>query len=285
MYISWLMDLCCVFLILIGIVINLELLKGRFLRKIFKSLSNGRTHLTKDHYLVAKWVWVSFNQFMVECWYILENILIVNFIYILIPAISSLSYERMCSLFNLAAFQSQVASIQSHDNDVALKLATKLLQSAASIFSYLKTSVMGALQQEPTPDMNPDTLAALSALMLAEAQEIFVIKVQSVSSYCLMKPNISANLIHLIFIPGHQWQNEGWNCCQTCFSMWGVLLWCFEIDAILAHCLGSRLGSESECKTRFLPRNLSVFSKSCLQYKEASGRGNSSTAGAYLYYI
>ena len=54
MYISWLMDLCCVFLILIGIVINLELLKGRFLRKIFKSLSNGRTHLTKDHYLVAK---------------------------------------------------------------------------------------------------------------------------------------------------------------------------------------------------------------------------------------
>lgn len=90
--------------------------------------------------------------------------------------ISSLSYERMCSLFNLAAFQSQVASIQSHDNDVALKLATKLLQSAASIFSYLKTSVMGALQQEPTPDMNPDTLAALSALMLAEAQEIFVIK-------------------------------------------------------------------------------------------------------------
>jgi len=90
--------------------------------------------------------------------------------------ISSISYERMCSLFNLAAFQSQVASVQSHESDVGLKLAAKLLQSAANIFNYLKSSVMGALQQEPTPDMHPDTLAALSALMLAEAQEIFVVK-------------------------------------------------------------------------------------------------------------
>jgi len=84
----------------------------------------------------------------------------------------------MCSLFNLAAFQSQVASVQSHESDVGLKLAAKLLQSAANIFNYLKSSVMGALQQEPTPDMHPDTLAALSALMLAEAQEIFVVKVR-----------------------------------------------------------------------------------------------------------
>lgn len=35
---------------------------------------------------------------------------------------------------------------------------------------------MLAIQQEPTPDMSPDTLAALSALMLAQAQEIFVHK-------------------------------------------------------------------------------------------------------------
>lgn len=30
--------------------------------------------------------------------------------------------------------------------------------------------------QEPTPDLNPETLSALSALMLAQAQEIFVTK-------------------------------------------------------------------------------------------------------------
>ena len=84
----------------------------------------------------------------------------------------------MCVLFNLAAFQSQVAGVQNQDSDEGLKLGAKLLQSAAAIFSYLKVSVMGALQQEPTPDMNPETLGALSALMLAEAQEIFVIKVK-----------------------------------------------------------------------------------------------------------
>ena len=97
--------------------------------------------------------------------------------YIFFLAISSISYERICCLFNLAAFQSQVAAVQSQESDEGLKLAAKLLQSAGGIFTYLKTHVMGALQQEPTPDLNPDTLATLSSLMLAQAQEIFVIKV------------------------------------------------------------------------------------------------------------
>ena len=79
----------------------------------------------------------------------------------------------MCCLFNLAAFQTQVAAAQS---DTDFELSAKLLQSAASIFAYLKANVMGALQQEPTPDMNPETLGALSSLMLAQAQEIFVIQ-------------------------------------------------------------------------------------------------------------
>lgn len=35
---------------------------------------------------------------------------------------------------------------------------------------------MAALQQDPTTDLCPDVLAALSALMLAQAQEIFVHK-------------------------------------------------------------------------------------------------------------
>lgn len=35
---------------------------------------------------------------------------------------------------------------------------------------------MSVIQQDPTPDLNPDMLAMLSSLMLAQAQEVFVIK-------------------------------------------------------------------------------------------------------------
>lgn len=37
---------------------------------------------------------------------------------------------------------------------------------------------MGVIQQDPTPDFNPDMLMMLTYLMLAQAQEVFVIKAQ-----------------------------------------------------------------------------------------------------------
>ena len=46
-----------------------------------------------------------------------------------------------------------------------------LFQSASGIFGHLKDVVLSHIQQDPTPDMNPDTLNALSALMVAQAQE------------------------------------------------------------------------------------------------------------------
>jgi hypothetical protein len=63
-----------------------------------------------------------------------------------------------------------------------------LLQQAAGIFSHLKGTVMLAIQQDPTPDLNPETLGALSALMLAQGQEVFVQKAvhgMRLSSFCL----------------------------------------------------------------------------------------------------
>lgn len=62
------------------------------------------------------------------------------------------------------------------ETDEGRKLAAKLLQQSAGIFSHLKTSVVSTIQQDPTPDLKPETLGALSALMLAQAQEIFVQK-------------------------------------------------------------------------------------------------------------
>ncbi|XP_076765982.1 programmed cell death 6-interacting protein-like protein AliX [Xylocopa sonorina] len=90
--------------------------------------------------------------------------------------ISTLAYEKVCVLFNIAALQSSVAATQSLESDEGLKLAAKLFQQSAGIFNYLKANVMMAIQQEPTPDISPETLGALSALMLAQAQEIFVHK-------------------------------------------------------------------------------------------------------------
>ncbi|XP_075232004.1 programmed cell death 6-interacting protein-like protein AliX isoform X2 [Lycorma delicatula] len=104
--------------------------------------------------------------------------------------ISSLAYERVCVLFNIAALQSAVASAQSMENDDGLKLAAKLFQQSAGILNNLKNTVIGAIHQDPTPDLHPDTLAALSSLMLAQAQEVFVHK----AVYGNMKDAVIAKL-------------------------------------------------------------------------------------------
>lgn len=71
---------------------------------------------------------------------------------------------------------SAVAANQQTNTDEELKSVAKLFQQAAGVFSKLKDVVLGLVQQEPTPDLMPDTLSALSALMLAQAQETFFIK-------------------------------------------------------------------------------------------------------------
>lgn len=88
-------------------------------------------------------------------------------------AIASGLYEKVCILFNIAALQSQIAATQNHDSDEGLKVSVRLFQQSAGIFGHLKDIVLSHIQQDPTPDLNPDTLAAISALMLAQAQESF----------------------------------------------------------------------------------------------------------------
>ncbi|CAG0921465.1 unnamed protein product [Notodromas monacha] len=98
--------------------------------------------------------------------------------------ISSLTFEKACVLFNMAALQSQIASVQNFDHDESLKLAAKLFQQnrvksfgfSSGVLGHLKGIVLSCVNQEPTPDLNPETLHALSALMLAQAQEVFVVK-------------------------------------------------------------------------------------------------------------
>lgn len=94
-----------------------------------------------------------------------------------ILALTSLAYEKWCVLFNIAALQSAVAASQSMESDDSLKSATKLFQQSAGIFLHLKGIITPtAIPQEPTPDLTPETLHVLANLMVAQAQEVFVIK-------------------------------------------------------------------------------------------------------------
>lgn len=90
--------------------------------------------------------------------------------------VSSLAYERVCILFNIGALQSVIAERQDVESDEGLKTAAKCLQLAAGIFKELKQTVVSAIHQEPTPDLNSETLCVLEALMLAQAQEIITRK-------------------------------------------------------------------------------------------------------------
>lgn len=45
---------------------------------------------------------------------------------------------------------------------------------------------MSVIQQDPTPDLNPDMLAMLSTLMLAQAQEVFVVKAHIGKTFLLI---------------------------------------------------------------------------------------------------
>jgi programmed cell death 6-interacting protein len=89
--------------------------------------------------------------------------------------VRSIAYEKACVLFNIAALQSSVAAVQSTESEDGLKLAAKMFQQAAGVFRHLEEKFKLAMHG-PTPDLNPETLEALSALMLAQGQEILVQK-------------------------------------------------------------------------------------------------------------
>lgn len=90
--------------------------------------------------------------------------------------VSSLAYEKVCILFNYAALCTQIAECQNLDHEEGLQKANKKLQAAAGIFTLLKDRVVAAVEQEPTPDLEPETLSVISALCLAQAQELVVQK-------------------------------------------------------------------------------------------------------------
>jgi len=104
--------------------------------------------------------------------------------------VASIAYEKVCILFNIAALSTQIAEAQNMESEEGLQKANKRLQSAAGIFAHLKERVVGAIEQEPTPDLEPEALGVLSSLCLAQAQEMVVQKAVKDD----MKDNIVAKL-------------------------------------------------------------------------------------------
>ncbi|XP_048881865.1 programmed cell death 6-interacting protein-like [Brienomyrus brachyistius] len=91
-------------------------------------------------------------------------------------ALPSLGYEKTCVMFNIGALASQIATEQRLDSDEGLKTAAKFYQLAAGAFAHIKDTVLSSLNCEPTVDISPDSASALSQIMLAQAQEVFVLK-------------------------------------------------------------------------------------------------------------
>lgn len=76
-------------------------------------------------------------------------------------------------LFNVGAVCSEIAGTQQLDTDEGLKTAAKLYQQAAGIFAYIRDNSLTATRNDCTFDLYPETLSLLSAIMLAQAQEVF----------------------------------------------------------------------------------------------------------------
>eukprot|EP00112_Aurelia_sp_Birch-Aquarium-sp1_P025588 Seg858.7 transcript_id=Seg858.7/GoldUCD/mRNA.D3Y31 product="Programmed cell death 6-interacting protein" protein_id=Seg858.7/GoldUCD/D3Y31 len=83
------------------------------------------------------------------------------------------AYEKCCTLFNVGALLTQIACSQNLGTDDGLKTAAKYFQQAAGIYSHLKDTVYPQLQTLPTADLSVDCLSALSAIMVAQAQDCF----------------------------------------------------------------------------------------------------------------
>lgn len=106
-------------------------------------------------------------------------------------SVASFGYERACVLFNIAALQSQIAAAQSLKDDSGLKQAARLMQMSANCFAQLVSEAAAAVaDHQPTTDLQPEVLHALSRVMVAQAQEMFVLK-----AVCQqMKASVAARL-------------------------------------------------------------------------------------------
>ena len=84
----------------------------------------------------------------------------------------SLAYEKASIIFNIAAALSCNAASQDRSDDAGQKSAYHSFQASAGMFTYINENFLHA----PSNDLSRETIKILIALMLAQAQEVFVEK-------------------------------------------------------------------------------------------------------------
>lgn len=84
----------------------------------------------------------------------------------------SLAFEKASIIFNISAVLSCHAAHQNRHEDVGLKTAYHSFQAAAGMFTYINENFLHA----PSTDLSRDTVKTLIAVMLAQAQEVFLEK-------------------------------------------------------------------------------------------------------------
>lgn len=84
----------------------------------------------------------------------------------------SLAYEKASIIFNISAVLSCHAAHQNRHEDVGLKTAYHSFQASAGMFTYINENFLHA----PSTDLSRETVKTLIAIMLAQAQEVFLEK-------------------------------------------------------------------------------------------------------------
>ncbi|KAI9839300.1 MAG: bck1-like resistance to osmotic shock [Sarea resinae] len=84
----------------------------------------------------------------------------------------SLAYEKASIIFNISAVLSCHAAHQNRSDDSGLKTAYHSFQASAGMFTYINENFLHA----PSTDLSRDTVKTLIAIMLAQAQEVFLEK-------------------------------------------------------------------------------------------------------------
>ena len=90
---------------------------------------------------------------------------------------TNLLFEKACVLYNIAAMATQIGATQDLHSEDSMKKAVRLYQQAAGILAAISVPTSSSsTEQKPTPDLLPESAAALASVTLAQAQEIVLRK-------------------------------------------------------------------------------------------------------------